>query len=211
MSSLFDQDFLNQFIDADFFFDSKSDDDVEMLNIEGASNISIRTKIIHELMDLFVRHKFTSAALEDIAKLLNKMPNASIQIPTTKYRLVQEMLSTSNLKYSKYYFCAPCGVYSKCSFTSEKKRMCTNCKTIFVGNENEYFVNFELKSQLETVIKRNWKEIEEYKAVVLNKTSDDIQDIFDGNILKNLKRRNVWRLTMNTDGISLAKSNNCGQ
>lgn len=37
MSSLFDQDFLNQFIDADFFFDSKSDDDVEMLNIEGGS------------------------------------------------------------------------------------------------------------------------------------------------------------------------------
>lgn len=46
-----------------------------------------RDELIEELMVLCLRHNLTKIAVEDVAKLINKVPGATVEIPTTKYLL----------------------------------------------------------------------------------------------------------------------------
>lgn len=46
-------------------------------------NVGDRDAIIQGLMRLYLRHKLTKVAVEDIAKLINCVPGAKIQLPMT--------------------------------------------------------------------------------------------------------------------------------
>lgn len=77
-----------------------SDENSEIHVYENSREIMIR-----KLFNLFIRHKLTLTALEDTAKLINSMPGATFNLPTTKYLLIKEMLNQSHLKVSQHFLC----------------------------------------------------------------------------------------------------------
>lgn len=162
------------------------------------------TKVLNNLFSLFMRHKWTLIGLEDAAKFVNSIPGSSIQLPSTKYLLLQEYWRHSSIDTYQYFYCETCKAYTKNVFSKKQKRECEKCNN--QCEKNNFFVVFGLENQIKSIISKYFDEIIDYRNFVMSQI--DITDMYNANHLKSKlnANENIWSLCFNTDGVSIVQS-----
>lgn len=186
------------FAAAKIFFRSK------MNEIDEHENI--REKLVMNLFKLFIQNKWTLKSLEDTAKLMNSMPGATLNIPTTKYLLIKELMNISKVVVSYHFHCVKCDKYTKCNFIERQRiNKCSYCDGAI--NKHDFFVSFNLKEQIATIIDENFSEIRQFYD--LNKSDLNISDVHNSCYIRDISERNenIYSLTLNTDGVAVINSN----
>lgn len=76
-------------------------------------------------------------------------------------------------------------------------------------SETNYFVYINLKEQLKQTLLNHWDEIQAYNSVMNNDDCQEITHTYSGTLIQeNLQKNNrILSLMINTDGVSLKKSN----
>lgn len=201
--------------------DSMSLEDVSMnsdienfadLDVSGDNSVipitNERMKMVHDLMILFITQKFTFVCLEETAKFSNKMPGATLQLPTTKFLLLNEFFAMSSIKAFQYTSCSnsKCKELIKSEFRRAKSLTCSSCKSSVT--KEKFFIYISLKSQLQAIVQNNFETILKFKQKVME-NSESITDCYNSDLLKNklLLDENIFSLTFNTDGVALQNSN----
>lgn len=159
---------------------SLSDDDSDSNSSISGNEISDYKKVLDGIISLYIRHKWTLRALEDSAKFINSLPGVKIKLPTTKYLLMKEFLSHSNLSSNQYFHCDTCKIVRKCAFSSKQKQ-CEKCSQKF--QKNNFFVYINLKEQLAAIFEKNFDSIIEFRQLMDN-DNDNITDIYNAKHLK---------------------------
>lgn len=127
-----------------------------------------REKVIQLLLQLYSRHNLTKIAVEDVAKAMNAMPGAKVQIPATKYHLFNEFLSNSPQKVHRFIQCSKCREYSKFAFDIGSESKCEYCENE-VKSSDIFFVQIEVQPQLRSIVRNNFDEILKFKQKILEK------------------------------------------
>lgn len=149
-----------------------------------------RERVIQELLKLYLRHNLTKVAVGDVAKLMNMMPGARVEIPTSKYLLFKEFMKSSPHKISRYIKCTKCSGYSRFEFGSDIAN-CGICNSD-IRSEKISFIHLHLASQLRSIIVRYFDDIIDWKQKISNKNCTDIEDLYDGELLKKLLQTNLF-------------------
>lgn len=176
------------------------------MNISVECNQNGRQHIISNLFQLFIRHKWTLKGLEDTAKLMNSMPGALMNIPSSKYLLIKELLDVSEILVFYHFCCMSCEKYTRSNFNSRQKTSkCVSCGGTL--SKSDFFVSFDIKQQIASVINANFDDIKQFCDS--KKKNASISDVYDGNHIKNIQKRNenILSVTLNTDGVSIIDSN----
>lgn len=159
---------------------------MDISNEFSESHQNAQAQLIKHLFGLFIRHKWTLTSLEDTAKLMNSMPGAQINIPATKYLLIKQLLSISNIIAKQHYLCTPCDRYTKFEFSIDPKtKKCEYC------NEklgSDFFVSFNLKEQIGSIIDAHFDNIKQFRESV--KDSTYVTDIYGSAYTKKIMERN---------------------
>lgn len=180
---------------------SNTDDSIEYV-------LNERDELIKRFLTLSMRHNLTKAAIEDVAKVLNSVPGAAIQIPTTKYLLIKEFISKSPVEIYNYYFCSKCNEFSKYEFSKRISR-CDLC-TADLTQTKTSFIYMPVALQLKQLLSKYFDEIVQYRKKCEERKCDSLFDVHDGIFLKNIaKCENVYSLTINTDGVDIHSASKC--
>ncbi|XP_046393150.1 uncharacterized protein LOC124161042 [Ischnura elegans] len=155
------------------------------------------------LFALYSKHKLSKCCFEDILKLvINTIPQPH-NLPTSKYKLFKclEKLS-SNFVPQTHEYCLSCTGYIDPAEMNE----CNNCPTCG-SSEKSFFVSIPIKSCINNLIQNCGI----YKHLVDQEDTIDISDILTSAKYNELKSelnlgKDDFVLTVNTDGVPLAKS-----
>lgn len=203
---------LDDFYSADMSYDSLylSDDDEEQKNCNATDvAASDLDSAIQSLMEYFMKYKSSFSCLEDTAKLMNRMPGARVQLPVTKYRLLQEFMRSSCVDLQYHIYCERCKVYTMC-VDKKDQWLCSNCYMTLKLRETNHFVYMPVANQLKQMLHKYWKNIKDFDtSIQYDDNQQSITDVYDGELLKNImaSKKNSLSLMINTDGVSLQKSN----
>lgn len=105
---------------------------------------SDRDVVIHNLMQVYLCHKLTKNAVEDVAKLINNISGAKFNIPSTNHLIFSEFLRRSHHKVYKYIFCPKCNKYIQFPYNIAKDAKCSFCQKDLAPNE-EFLQLFKLR------------------------------------------------------------------
>lgn len=168
-----------------------------------------RDIIMRKLMQLYSKHNLTKVALEDIASVVNSVPGANIKIPTTKYLIFKEFLHDSSTDVNKHIFCSHCKNYTSYPYGNWNEPKCDSCGDDLSKNDF-FFVHISVENQLKEIVQCYFDNIKTYGQMISNKICENICDVYDGDVLKNIKSLNsIYSLTLNTDGLVMQKSSKC--
>lgn len=110
-----------------------------------------------------------------------------------------------------YVRCHKCASFANSVQKMHQKVGCSGCSTELVPKETNLLVYLGVEKQLKQILRHYWPEIVKFRAECLKVSKDVIKDVASGNILKNVLLKNVdchaLSLTMNSDGVSILKSN----
>lgn len=173
----------------------------EISSVEEQSEFDV---ILFNLKKHFIRNKLTYQCLESTAKLLNSMPGTTVRLPTTKYLLLKNMMSSNPFKHQYYIYCKNCKKYLKCS-PDESTWMCA-CGEELKLCAKHYYVYIKLEEQLKNILEKQWDKIIAYNNVIQSDESENIRDYYSGTVIRNLWQKNELFLMINSDGISIKKS-----
>lgn len=198
-----------------FFFFCSDESSYESIYIDDNNETTEAAKkndfdaAMDNLMAHFIKHKITFECLENTVKLMNEMPGATVRLPATKYKLMKWFKSRCSLEYQYHILCERCEIYIECSPEEMNKWTCVKCKTKLKIRETNYFVYIKLENQLKQILHEHWDEIQIYNEKINNNHSKNIKDAYSGSLYqeKLQKNTNILSLMVNTDGISLKKSN----
>lgn len=168
------------------------------------SHQNVQEQLIKQLFSLFIRHRWTLTSLEDTAKLMNSMPGAEIILPTTKYRLIKQLLNMSNITATQNFFCQSCKTFTKIEFSNDSKtKKCVNCGKKLGDN---FFVSFNLREQLVRVIDSHYDSIKIFRDSMKN--NENVTDVYGSDYMKKIMvtNDNIYSLTLNTDGVAIVQS-----
>lgn len=164
-----------------------------------------RDELVDGLMGLCVRHNLTKSAVEDIAKLINQVPGATVEIPATKYLLFKESLQKSPLNITKYLNCLKCNEFSKYEYLA-KDLVCEYCERDLKHSKTN-FIYLSVASQLAKIISDNFDDIINFKKICIEHVGDDIIDVQSGKFLRDLLQYgDFYSLNFNTDGVAVHSS-----
>lgn len=181
----------------------------ENLNKPLCSSLSI-TKFETMLMIFYMtlRHSMTSALIEDILKLINKIVGDDNALPS-KY-FFQKLFSQGTTMETQFY-CPTCCIYlgPKHNF-NDCEVACPSCdyRSPASSMKNEtFFIPFSIKDGIKDILQRPDVNINLDNHINVDNV---IRDICDGKIYQSLKkenrRKNALTITFNTDGASLFQS-----
>lgn len=170
---------------------SLNDGDVSfnISNVETNNIGTDRDAMIKDLMQLYSKHNLSKVALEDIANVMNSVPGANVQIPTTKYLIFKEFSQHSSHIVNKHILCSQCKEFSVFSYANPTPSTCSLCGTE-ISKLAEFFVHLSAESQLKHIVHKNFDEIMKYKQRVTEKQCDTIEDVYDGQVIKSIKTLN---------------------
>lgn len=190
-------DHLSSFYES---FDSIDLDDISETTPMHSSEYNL---LMEGLLIHYLKYKISLVQLEDLAKLLNMVPNNSVKLPTTKYLLAKEFFSLCSLECNRYVKCTNCKEQNKTNVFTNDPCVCGVTTKL---SENNHFIVFRIEQQLKKIVCDNYDMIISY----LNEehSNDCITDLKNG-IFDELKKkyRHFFSITINTDGVSLQKSN----
>lgn len=165
-----------------------------------------RESLLNKLMQLYLKHNLSKAAVEDIAVVMNSVPGAKIKIPTTKYLLFKEFLANNSHNVNKLILCNRCKQYSAFLFGSVCGLKCDSCKGDLSKN-NFFFVHISAESQLKRIVENYYDEIKHFRGRFSNNQCDDICDAYDGQVIRKMETLNfIYSLSLNTDGLVMHNS-----
>lgn len=167
------------------------------------------TNTIDKLIQHFIDNKTSLQELERLAVLLNSVPGARVTLPTTRYLLMKEMQSKCLYDCATYILCSKCKVYTKKAFFSPDVVQCKQCCSQIISKDSKSIIYIYIEAQLKSILLNNWESVIGYQQTIRDKNNSNIEDVYDGIILKNIMKDNdyVLSLTVNTDGVSYEKSN----
>lgn len=181
---------------------TESESDSRLIEIEEC--LEHRHNFWSKFLNYYVKHNLTFDCLKDTARLLNSLPTSSFKLPETKYKIMKEFCS-EKISFEIFIFCVKCKVYKQ--FNANTLAICSTCSSNLRKKETNFFVIFDVSSQLQKILQHYWSEV-----VIFQSTSDEqnICDITDGSIIKDLNQRNPLDLKLtvliNTDGVQVSKS-----
>lgn len=170
---------------------SLNDGDVSfnISNVETNNIGTDRDAMIKDLMQLYSKHNLSKVALEDIANVMNSVPGANVQIPTTKYLIFKEFSQHSSHIVNKHILCSQCKEFSVFSYANPTPSTCSLCGAE-ISKLAEFFVHLSAESQLKHIVHKNFDEIMKYKQRVTEKQCDTIEDVYDDQVIKSIKTLN---------------------
>lgn len=160
-------------------------------------------KSVLTLMNLYLQHKLTKAALNAILKMLQLFLPKPNKLPTTQFRLFQYIENVApSCNIIKHYYCKECLFYNGTNSIMEVCKSCTS------ANGTSHFYELDIQDQIKHMFEN--RDLGNKLCIAAHK-DNLISDIIDGSeyIRVNSRNgRNEYDLTLilNTDGISLIKS-----
>ncbi|XP_062551229.1 uncharacterized protein LOC134216332 isoform X2 [Armigeres subalbatus] len=151
-----------------------------------------KNEVMLMLLHIFMRHNLTNKALEDLLNLVNIIVGYT-SLPMTFYSFSKYFAAN---EFTRHHLCKSCGLYLGEDGT-ESCRICGGTKT-------EYFVSFDIITNLRNVLLRNWRDIVDYMQTTSNHY---INDIRQGRVIQNLLQENRIFISFNTDGVAIFNSN----
>lgn len=144
-----------------------------------------------------------------MAKIVNETPNASIQVPTSKYLLKKAITKNMSVSVQYHIRCAVCKNYSV-SLLSGAQIECESCSKRISTANDDFFIYLPIEEQLRAVVEENLDEILSYSSAA--NIDDDIKDIHDGiqykKACEKFKGMVVLSMVVCTDGAQVFKSTN---
>lgn len=176
-------------------------------SFEFCANVNTdRSKLFNQLFDVYTKHNLSLSALEDIARLINNVPGATINIPTYKYSLLNEFNEKNKHNFHKRMLCSGCKEYTEVK-KDEKNELCIYCDAK-LGKETPQIFCIGLKPQLEDIIRRNSQAIFDFRLKILENDKQKIIDVYSGSVMCELtKNEFIYSLSLNTDGVEVQNSN----
>lgn len=155
-----------------------------------------------------IKHKLTFECLESTAKLMNSMPGATVELPTTKYKLIKSFKSICSFKEQFHIYCESCKIYSECIAAKEETWICAKCIKKLKVRETNHFVYIKLEEQLIQILNKHWDKIIGYNSAIISDNYQNIKDTYSGTFIQASleKNLNILSLMINTDGVSLKKA-----
>lgn len=169
--------------------------------ILGTMNAREHTKIVVSHM---LRFDESFSCLEANAKIVNSTPNASVQIPSTKYRLKKAITSKLSIEY--HVHCKNCKTYSVTTKSGHQFK-CNACSTMIGTSAFAYFIHIPLQQQLRKIVTEKFEEVCLYPS---SQDEDVIADIHDcieyQKVAQKYSGRKFLSLSASTDGVALFNS-----
>lgn len=142
--------------------------------------------------------------VENIAKMMNRMPGAELSIPDKKGKL-KSVIIKDRVTYEYHVFC-------KCDNLVKDGSKCEKCGTLAKKNSktNNFLVSISLIPQVKSVLETNYDQIMQY----IEREHDDmtLTDVDDGKAFKKIASEhpniNILPLTLNIDGAVVYRSKN---
>lgn len=155
-----------------------------------------------------VKNNQSFKSLVDMTKIVNMTPGASIEVPTSAYKIKKKVKSDLDIEF--HIECKKCKIFSASenwnSFTK-----CVTCGNALKAKDSDHFVYIRIKQQLIKHVKDNLNHIVSQKSSS-DKKDSIITDVHDSILYKNVESKyeniNVLPLCVNTDGASVHESNN---
>lgn len=142
--------------------------------------------------------------LENNAKIVNSTPNASIRIPTTKYKL--KKIIEPQLSFEYHVRCANCKKYSV-TFKSGHQFKCDTCSATIGTSNSEFFIYIPLERQIRKMITDNFEEVCSYPAYRDKSVIADVHDCIQyQKVSQKYYGTKILSLTASTDGVALFNS-----
>lgn len=148
----------------------------------------------------YLKHNQSYVSMEEIAKIMNTMENASIRVPETKYKI--KKLLNPQFKNMFQILCSKCGNYTP---SYEKKVQCANtsCSKMLRTSDSKYFIYISLEQQLRKAIHDHWDEIMENRISKENIIADVHDAIQFKQISDKLNGFKMLSLVVCTDGANV--------
>lgn len=170
------------------------------------SEFSDGDAIFNDVLQLYMKHNWTNNCLEDVCKLINIVPGATVDLPSTKYTIFKHFRDNCCTNISKQYY-----IKSKSCQTYRNEQVCSVCKSVLKAKECNFFAYMPIENQLKIVIEKNWERIINFDVDQLD--DGHISDVQSGKILQTLHESsensdaNIISLALNTDGANKFKCN----
>lgn len=169
-------------------------------------------EIVMMVLQFAIMYALSQTAVTHLFQLVNCMFVSPI-LPDTRY-LIDQLFNPS--KYATFHgMCPDCGAYIGIFEPSPALLKCHVCNIDIVTNNlsyNNFFVNFEISSQISELITSN---SDYYNYIMAERTSQQnvFRDIYDGRLykkfltyLKPSERKQYVTVNFNTDGAPLFQS-----
>lgn len=163
----------------------------------------ITTEKICKVNEVQIKNKLSYRATSQVLKLMNEMPDTTINLPNSKKGV--QSLTHKKLDYKFLVIC------DKCDELNEDETEC-NCGQIVKvdSKKNNFSVHFDLAPQIYQILWKNFDVIIKY----LNREHEEgvMCDIDDAKLYKKIREKNkhvhILPITMNLDGAQIFKSSN---
>lgn len=188
--------------DLSSFFESVDSIDINTSETQSAQSNDYN-ELIERLLKHYLRYKISLVQLEDLAKLLNSVPKTSVRLPTTKYLLTKEFSKLCSLECYRHITCSNCKTQNKKNFFSNDALIC-QCGEQSKLSEDNHFITFNIEQQIKNIFCNNFNRIKTSTIFVNDNISDSVNELINEITKKNGQ---FLSLTINTDGVSLQKSN----
>lgn len=161
-----------------------------------------------ELMNFYINHKLTKAALKEMLRIVCNMLPRDNQMPRTVFKLFQYVKNIAPpCNVNKHFYCKKCLHYIGC--INDKIFKCSSCN----ANKNDisFFFEFDIHDQVKYMFENRNLATKLKSAPTLLRDENIISDITDGSEyirVNSRDNRHKYDLTLilNTDGLSLVKS-----
>lgn len=168
------------------------------------------------ILNFSMRHGLSAVAVEDLCSMVNVILGANV-IPSTRHMFKTVFSGDMPLKYHMY--CPHCVAYMGEITKALRARkvvpcpVCTKQCNVPGLNGKDFFVTLPVKRQIADMLQNMDDVLEQLHHRWERNPSDDIRDVFDGDVYKNLceegkflSHRYNLSLTFNTDGASVFES-----
>jgi len=169
-------------INYDNYVDESDNIDEEEFNLEinGVNRVLHKSKsknideIVLNLLELYVRHKWTKISLRDILTMLQKILPKDNQLPNSVHKLFQYVRKyTSSFHVMKHYYCKDCLYYN--GFESKIDK-CLSCNT---DKNFSFFFEIDISEQIKFMFE-NLKLYAKLNSSSFDSDKNIITHIIDG-------------------------------
>ncbi|XP_074096310.1 uncharacterized protein LOC141525650 [Cotesia typhae] len=184
-------------------------ENVARINTLFEDSILTTDKCVFDLLNLYINHNITKAALQDILTLQLKFLPTHHEMPKTVFKLFKYAKDIAPpCKIIKHFYCRKCLFNVDIVIINKKEiKKCSLCDTsepLDIG----FFHEFDIVDQIKFLFEQN-NLAEKLKTNSTN--NENISDITDGTEyirVNSRDNRSTYDLTLilNTDGLSLVKS-----
>ncbi|XP_071855030.1 uncharacterized protein [Apostichopus japonicus] len=172
-----------------------------------------KAEVILMVMTFVMRHCLSTAAMVDLLHIINSILGRVV-IPASKY-VFEKLFKSNFLNLSFHFYCSYCLSFVRTwQGVNVGVVSCPHCqRDCNVGNmqNSNFFITSSLKHQIKTLFEREDITVNlAYRYNRHKKQEGNLEDIFDGEIYKNLEEvhnfPNNFTYTFNTDGMPVFKS-----